>query len=331
MARHILILLLVAWVFGPPAISRGQDADLQLESVEKIWDAAPHNAFTDLAYFQDRWLCAFREAPAHKGGVKDSRVRLIVSADGDQWESAASFEDPRGDIRDAKFGLLPDGGIMLLTATQFFDTSQQKHQSLAWSTDDLDEWTGPYDVGDPDNWMWGITFHNGVGYSIGYRTVEPRYVRLYTTTDGKSFDVHVPDLGVDSSYPNESVIVFDENDVAYCLLRCQGPAQIGIAKAPYKKWTWKKTETPIGGPEMIQLPDGRFLGAGRLYDGGARTSLFWVDPETAKVTEIIKLPSGGDTSYPGFVLKDGILYVSYYSSHEGKTSIYLAKVRGEAL
>ena len=43
--------------------------------------------------------------------------------------------------------------------------------------------------------------------------------------------------------------------------------------------------------------------------------------------QYLKLPSGGDTSYAGLVWHDGLLWVSYYSSHEGKTSIYLAKVR----
>ena len=37
--------------------------------------------------------------------------------------------------------------------------------------------------------------------------------------------------------------------------------------------------------------------------------------------------SGGDTSYPGLVWHDGLLWMSYYSSHEGKTSIYLARIR----
>ena len=46
-----------------------------------------------------------------------------------------------------------------------------------------------------------------------------------------------------------------------------------------------------------------------------------------EVAEFLTLPSGGDTSYPGLVWHDGLLWVSYYSSHEGKTSIYLAKVK----
>ena len=42
---------------------------------------------------------------------------------------------------------------------------------------------------------------------------------------------------------------------------------------------------------------------------------------------LLNFRSGGDTSYPGLVWYEGLLWVSYYSSHEGKTSIYLAKVR----
>lgn len=78
---------------------------------------------------------------------------------------------------------------------------------------------------------------------------------------------------------------------------------------------------------MIQLPDGRFVAAVRRYDGQVRTALCWLDPQAAKLTEFLTLPSAGDTSYAGLVLHDGLLWVSYYSSHEGKTSIYLAKVQ----
>jgi hypothetical protein len=63
-----------------------------------------------------------------------------------------------------------------------------------------------------------------------------------------------------------------------------------------------------------------------LYDGGPRTSLCRIDPEAATLTEALTLPSGGDTSYAGIVLHKGMLWVSYYSSHEGKAAIYLAKV-----
>ena len=70
-----------------------------------------------------------------------------------------------------------------------------------------------------------------------------------------------------------------------------------------------------------------FRTAVRRYDGIVRTSLHWLDPEKATLTEFMKLPSGKDTSYAGLVWHEDMLWVSYYSSHEGKTSIYLAKVK----
>jgi hypothetical protein len=33
--------------------------------VKKIWDKGAHNAFTDLIWFKEEWLCVFREATGH--------------------------------------------------------------------------------------------------------------------------------------------------------------------------------------------------------------------------------------------------------------------------
>jgi len=64
-----------------------------------------------------------------------------------------------------------------------------------------------------------------------------------------------------------------------------------------------------------------------MHQGGAHTALTYIDVKNGSMTKLIKLPSGGDTSYPGLVWHNDMLYVSYYSSHEGKTSIYLAKLK----
>jgi hypothetical protein len=63
----------------------------------------------------------------------------------------------------------------------------------------------------------------------------------------------------------------------------------------------------------------------RSYPGGAKTVLARMSNETYE--PVLTFPSGGDTSYAGLVWHDGLLWVSYYSSHEGKSSIYLARVR----
>src|SRR5262245_19700916 len=58
----------------------------ELVEVRKIWDVAPHNAFTDLIRFRDRWFCVFREGKAHVS--PDGALRVIISSDGVNWESA---------------------------------------------------------------------------------------------------------------------------------------------------------------------------------------------------------------------------------------------------
>ena len=50
---------------------------------------------------------------------------------------------------------------------------------------------------------------------------------------------------------------------------------------------------------------------------------------TTTFEPIFSLPSGGDNSYAGMVWHDDLLWMSYYSSHEEKTSIYLAKLKLE--
>lgn len=296
--------------------------------VTKIWDQAPHNAFTDLVRFQGRWFCVFREGKGHNS--LDGALRVITSTDGVKWESAALITSKNSDLRDPKITVTPDGQLMLYAAEFLHDRSRHSYQSLVWFSRDGRNWGERHPIGEPDFWIWRITWHKGVAYGIGYGCAKDQSIRLYISKDGKKFETLVERL-YDKGYPNETGLVF-VGDTAYCLLRRDGTGQgnnsglIGIAQPPYIRWEWKDLRVQIGGPQMIQLPDGRFVGAVRLYDKKIRTSLCWIDPKEGKLTEFLPLPSGGDTSYPGMVLHQDQLWISYYSSHEGKTSIYLAKL-----
>jgi len=77
---------------------------------------------------------------------------------------------------------------------------------------------------------------------------------------------------------------------------------------------------------MLLLPDGRLVAAIRRYSHRMWTSLNWVDPDSGELREFIELPSAGDNSYAGLVWHDDVLWVSYYSSHEEGTHVYLAKI-----
>lgn len=308
----------------------------KLVEVRKIWDQAPHNAFTDLIRFKDRWFCAFREG---KGHVCDTgKLRVLASADGQGWKPVALMAWEGGDVRDAKLSITADGQLMLNGAVRLIKPVEgQTHQSITWLSPDGETWGEPNRVADPNFWMWSATWHKGTGYGIGYGTAGKRLIRLYHTRDGKAWEMLADDLFPGGTYANETSLVFapstslraGPDDTAYCLLRRDShtnTAQLGTARPPYAEWAWKDLGVRIGGPKMIRLADGRFLATVRLYDKRQRTALCSIDPEKGALSEILTFPSGGDTSYAGMVLHDGLLWLSYYSSHEGKTSIYLAKV-----
>jgi hypothetical protein len=209
-----------------------------------------------------------------------------------------------------------------------------RHQSLVWFSSDGRTWTEQVAVADPDFWLWRGKWHRGVGYFFGYGCrPDNRGLRLYSTTDGKTFKTLVRRVSVEGTYPNETSLVFLPDDTCYCLLRQDGrpnSGYIGRSRPPYTEWTWKSLGVRIGGPNMIRLPGGRFVAVVRRYADRSRpvrTVLYWLDPERGTLSEALELPSGGDTSYAGLVWHRNLLWISYYSSHEEKTAVYLARVR----
>ena len=300
-----------------------------LVDVQRIWNSAPHNAFTDLVRFKDRWYCVFREGQGHVS--PDGALRVLTSVDGAEWTSAALVTSDDSDLRDAKITVTPDGRLMLAGAEAVETPTGRHHQSLVWFSDDGSTWSPKRKVGDAENWLWRISWHKGHAYGFGYGCgAGDRGLRLFHSRDGNSFETLIDKVDVEGTYPNETSIVFLPDDTAYCLLRQDGTpnsGMLGQSRPPYTAWDWKSLGVRLGGPDMLQLPDGRFVAVVRLYDKPVRTAVCWLDPENGTLTEALKLPSGGDTSYAGLVWHDEMLWISYYSSHEGKTSIYLAKVR----
>ncbi|QDT41401.1 hypothetical protein Pan241w_14610 [Gimesia alba] len=272
--------------------------ELKLESVQKIWDKDPHNAFTGLTRFKDQWFCVFRTGKKHVSA--DGALQVLSSKDGKTWKPVARITSETADLRDAKIAVTPQGQLMLSGAAALHQPAAMRHQSMTWFSDDGTHWSKGHKIGDPNMWLWGMRWNDGNVYSIGYHTGKkgPRFTRLYKSKDGKQYETVVDKLH-DKGYTNESSLVFTKDKTCYCLLRRDGKGATGLlgtSKPPYTDWQWKDLGVKIGGPELFQL------------------------------TELLELPSGGDTSYANMVLHDGLLNVSYYSSHEGKTSIYFAKV-----
>lgn len=322
--------------------------EIPLFKSRRIWCRASHNAFTDLAWFQDAWWCVFREGENHVS--PDGRIRLLRSSNGKAWRTVNVFDIEGADLRDPSLIISPQKQLILLSAGKVSRAEHgYSHQVYAWSSKRGRTWSQAQPVGQKDLWLWRVVFPQrgnfNTGLGVAYKVGGDYHARLYSTDNGIDYVPIVERLRGkrEPEYSNESGVCFDTDGTAYCLMRRDPQnALLGTAKPPYKRWKWKNTKVRIGGPIMTCLDDGRLLSIVRFYTVknkqivAARTSFAWVDKHTGQLSECGVLTSGGDTSYAGLVVKDGIAYVSYYSSHQTvargyRPSIYFAEVPIEEL
>ena len=332
--RLTLILLIASQAV---VASAAVPLEAKLLDVKKIWDAAPHNAFTDLVRWNEQFYCAFREGRGHVS--TDGRIRVLSSKDADTWTSTGLIELAGYDLRDAHLSVTPDNKLMLLggAAPRKKDNESAPTGSfVAFSTNGTD-WTKPQIVSEPGRWLWCVTWHKGKAYGVSYSAYKDttHYLELLTSDDGVAYKSLVPKLYAEGR-PGEVTLRFDASDTCYALVRRERlgdqpyTALLGVSKGDYTQWQWHDLGpefNSFGGPNLIQLPTGQWLAAGRMHQDGAHTALCQLDVIDFKMTKLLKFPSAGDTSYPGLVWHNNLLYMSYYSTHEGKTSIYIARIK----
>ena len=323
-------------VLGGVATLAAAPVKLELVEFNKIWDQAPHNAFTDLVYWQDQFYCAFREGRGHVS--TDGRIRVLRSADSRTWNSAALVSFQGYDFRDAHLSITPDNRLMLIggAAPRKKDNESAPTGSFVCFSEDGTTWTDPQIVVEPGRWLWQVTWHEGQAYGVSYTAgAGERFLTLLKSPDGLKYEPLVERL-FDKGSPSETALRFAADGTCYALVRrdryndAPTTPMLGVSKAGYTEWQWHDLGSEFnafGGPNFIELPCGQWIAAGRMHQGGTHTALTHLDVKSATMTHLLDLPSGGDTSYPGLLWHDDLLYVSYYSSHEGKTAIYLATVK----
>ena len=304
-----------------PAQLGGAGPKPEIISVERIWDRAAYNSFTDLTRFQGRWYCTFREGVTHAGDI--GVVRVLVSEEAKNWRSAGLLTEEDIDLRDPKLSVMPDGRLILLMGGIVNEQGKYWTRSprVSFSSDGR-AWTAPRRVLAEDHWLWRVTWHKGRGYCLSKLNEgkRPRRGFLYTTTDGLQWD-YITEFMVEGV--SETTLRFMPDDEMIALIR---PDWIGHSRPPYKEWTFHKMKHRIGGPNFLRLPDGSMWASGRRYHDGGSASTVLARMTRQSYEPVLTLPSGGDTSYAGMVWHDNLLWMSYYSSHESKTSIYLAKI-----
>lgn len=300
-------------------------------SVSKIWDAAPHNAFTDMCRFQDRWYCVFREGKTHAGTV--GKIRVLVSTDAVTWEDGGLIAERGVDLRDPKLSITSDNRLMLLMGGSRIKKGLyvDRQNRVSFSTDG-GRWESLRPILDNGDWLWRLDWYQGRGYGVSYRLKNSRIWELYlfTTPDGINYEA-LGKLPVKGK-PNETTLRFSDSGTLYALVRREGGDALGYwgtSKSPYRAWSFSSLGIRLGGPNFIFLNHGEPLIGSRILRKPrgkpieARMVLGTL--ELGVFVPRWELPSGGDCSYPGMATWGGKLYISYYSSHEGKASIYIAQ------
>jgi hypothetical protein len=304
-------------------------------SVQRIWDGAPHCAFTDLTRHDGSWFCTFREGTGHVPEVvgdqqKDGGIRILTSRDGTAWTAAALLTEPTIDLRDPHISTMPDGRLMLVMGGSLYVGNRYiARQSRVSFSKDGYIWTPVQPILTDGDWLWRVTWHQGRAYGVNKRVPGknnprlPKRGTLVTSTDGIHWHI-ITELAVPGI--DEATVIFGDGGEMQILVRRESDnshAWLGRSMPPYTQWTWRDCGEQVGGPNLAQIPGYGLWAGGRSYPARKTVLAEIVD---GRYTPKLVFPSGGDNSYPGFAWHDGHLWVSYYSSHEATTAIYLAKV-----
>ncbi|MCA9261567.1 MAG: hypothetical protein KDA61_20260, partial [Planctomycetales bacterium] len=310
-----------------------QSLSSEIVSVRKLWDVAPHNAFTDMIRWRDHFVCAFREGRGHAS--TDGSIRVLASSDMRHWQSVAQLSLTGYDLRDASLSVTPDDRLLLNggAAPRQQDGQSAPTGSFVAFADELDAWTKPQITIEPGRWLWRLTWHDGRAWGVEYGTSQGApHTSLKTTIDGLHYQTHVERM-CEQGRPTEAVLRLQTNGTMLCLQRRDGredkrSAYLGTSSAPYQDWHWRDLGVYFGGPNLLSTDSGHWLACGRMFRNGKPVvTLAELDLAKGALLPLCDLPSGGDCSYPGLCWHDDRLWVSYYSSHEGRTSIYLAEIR----
>jgi len=344
-----------AWVVGLAVFLSLDSATLAAEfppvkvtNIRRIAHNGEHNAFTDLAWFQGHIYLTFRTCPDGHMVHPTSRIIVMRSSNGKQWEKVHTFGVPKRDTRDPHLQVFRDR-LFVYTGTWYCGDSSPKkwdmnqHLGYAVSSADGKTWSKPQMLeGTYGHYIWRTATHGGKVYMCGRRKTgfaevasrEERDVivrsMILVSSDGLKFS---PIGSFQDQYGDETAILFEPDGQMLAISRRGGgrTAQVVRVAPPYNKSARVDLDRYIGGP-LLKKWEGHYVVGGRnLQKRSAYLSLCWLKDN--KLTEFAALPSGGDCSYPGLIkLCPGCALVSYYSSHEkdaqGRTitAIYLAEL-----
>ena len=327
-------------------VSAADYPKVEVSNIRRVFDNGEHNAFTDLVRFRDRYYLTFRSCPDGHMVHPTASIIILASDDMKAWHQAHRFRVEKRDTRDPHFLVFKDR-LFVYTGTWHSGETTLPHDEYdlnkhlgyaAWSADG-EQWHSPIMLeGTFGHYVWRANTYAGKAYLCGRRKhefdIRPRgegpnvESAMLESDDGLIWRTRALFQEVNG---DETAFQFEANgNIVAIGRRGRGNAQILRSAPPYAVWDRRELDRYIGGPLLIRWGDRWVVGGRKSVDGkGSRTSMYWLMGDDLR--EFAQLPSGGDTSYPGFIeLSATRATMSWYSTHEKDddgqaiTAIYMA-------
>jgi len=291
--------------------------EIRVTRARKVFSDGKHNAFTGIAAAYGKVFITFRSGKNHMS--LDGTIKVITSMDMEAWQVVTEVRRQGGDLRDPK-PVLFGKKLMVFFGERRGDKTLQ---SFVIQTSDGVNFDEPVPLrGIPEGrWLWHVQPFGNKLYGTAYCAKKGSSASLHASDDGQTWE-QIGDFPVPG---NEVYLDFDREGIMWSLIRDDDHGCIPtvcIAEPPYSSFR-SATRLPMRlQAPMIKRLEGGCVVVCRQWDEpgwlNIRTDLFWM--EDGKENQRLRtLPSGGDTSYAGWLdLEKGRAIVSYYSSHEYK-------------
>ncbi|MDX9973751.1 MAG: sialidase family protein [FCB group bacterium] len=318
-------LLLLMGVF----VCAAAGAETSLDWMSTVAKDGRHNAFTDLVRWQDQYYVCFRHGDNHMS--MDGEIRVMRSADMKTWEPCGVL-DTFGDDRDPHFAATND------TLYVYFGTWDLQHdagnglpdrggvRSYFASSADGTNWSKIQGVYESGWWLWRVRWHDGAFYSAAYTAHRPkpevRETRFLKSEDGLNWSL-VSVAFREASAGEADMLFADDGSVRMFTRTNEGTkTSYWLQSDPARaQWTAKDSGVMVHAPAFAMWKDRLFVSGRGKGEKGSVTRIWEVKGD--ELVELITLPSGGDTSYPGLMADPASLegdvpglFVTWYSQHE---------------
>lgn len=321
-----LALAIIPLFAAPTQAADPPDFPVKPTEVRKVFGDGKHNAFTAFVRFKDRYWLAFRNGADHNSA--DGDVLVLTSADARTWTEALRLDIDKRDDRDPQFLVAGDRLIMYVASMK-----GPELVTYAVVTEDGKTWGKPQAVYEPRFIVWKPVAVGKVYFAGSHKKDEVsggkgREAQLVKSSDGLNWEkVSTIRAG---NWESETTPHFAPDGTATAFLRQKygsPQAQIFEAKPPYAEWKARPTDVSHFSGHSCQTIAGTTYLFSRdrrpKPDEFGQVIYTYAD---GKLTSYCRLPAGGDCAYAEAVRAGDDMLVSYYSSHEKATNIYLAVV-----